>query len=86
MPEISRFFGVAIRMFFNDHHPPHFHATYAEDEALIELDTLTVLRGRLPRRAIAMVREWAILHAVELRRDWALVQRGLAPQPIEPLE
>jgi hypothetical protein len=49
MPEISRFFGIIIRMFYNDHEPAHFHALYGEDEALIEVETLAVLRGSLPR-------------------------------------
>jgi hypothetical protein len=50
VPEISRFFGIVVRMFFNDHEPPHFHVTYGEFEALIEVDTLAVYRGELPRR------------------------------------
>ena len=52
MPEVSRFFGIAIRFYYNDHHPPHFHAIYGEHEALIEIETLAVLRGELPRRAL----------------------------------
>jgi hypothetical protein len=55
MPEISRFFGIVIRMYFNDHEPAHFHAEYGEYEALIEIETLAVLRGELPRRARALV-------------------------------
>jgi hypothetical protein len=57
MPEVSRFFGIVIRIFFNDHEPAHFHATYGEYEALIEIETLTVYRGELPRRALALVHE-----------------------------
>jgi hypothetical protein len=59
MPELARFFGIVIRMFFNDHQPAHFHAVYEDDEALIEIETLAILRGSLPRRALAMVLEWA---------------------------
>ena len=59
MPEICRFFGIIIRMFFNDHEPPHFHAVYGEQEALIEIETLAIYRGYLPRRALALVLEWA---------------------------
>jgi Domain of unknown function (DUF4160) len=59
MPELCRFFGIIIRMYFNDHDPPHFHAVYGEDEVLIEIDTLVVVRGELPRRALALVVEWA---------------------------
>ena len=54
MPELSRFFGIVIRMYFNDHEPAHFHAGYGEFEALIEIDTLAVLSGELPRRALAL--------------------------------
>ncbi len=54
---------------FNDHDPPHFHALYGEDESLIEIESLAVYRGELPRRALAMVLEWAALHREELRRD-----------------
>ena len=86
MPELSRFFGIVIRMFFNDHQPPHFHALYGEHEALIEIDTLAVFRGELPRRALALVLEWTTLHREELRRDWALAQGGQPLEPIAPLD
>jgi hypothetical protein len=86
MPEISRFFGIVIRMYFADHQPPHFHALYGEDEVLISIDTLAVLRGSLPRRALAMVLEWAALHREELRSDWSLAAAGRALAPIEPLD
>jgi uncharacterized protein DUF4160 len=55
MPELSRFFGIIIRMFYSDHGPAHFHAIYGEYEALIEIETLMVFRGSLPRRALALV-------------------------------
>ena len=86
MPEISRFFGIVIRIFFNDHDPPHFHAVYGGDEALIEIESLAVYRGELPQRALAMALEWAALHREELRRDWDLARRGRPPEPIAPLE
>jgi len=70
MPEVSRFFEIVIRIYFNDHNPAHFHAEYGEHEALLEIDTLAVLRGELPRRALALVLEWAALHRQELRADW----------------
>jgi hypothetical protein len=57
MPEISRFFGIVIKMFYNDHIPSHFHAEYGEFEALIEIETLDVYRGMLPRRALVLVLE-----------------------------
>ena len=57
MPELCRFFGIIIRMYDNDHDPPHFHAVYGENEVLIEIDTLAVVRGELPRRALALAVE-----------------------------
>ncbi len=86
MPEISRFFGIIIRMFFADHEPAHFHAIYGDDEALIEIETLLVLRGSLPRRALALVLEWAALHRAELRQDWQRARAGEVLAPIAPLD
>ena len=86
MPEISRFFGIVIRMFYNDHAPPHFHAEYGEHEALVEIESLEVYAGDLPRRALALVREWAALHRDQLRLDWTLARSGRPPDPIAPLE
>jgi hypothetical protein len=86
MPEISRFFGIVIRMFYNGHAPPHFRASYGDREALIEIETLGVYRGDLPRRAMALVLEWALLHRQELRRDWELARSGQTPEPVAPLE
>jgi hypothetical protein len=86
MPELSRFFGIVIRMYFNDHDPPHFHAEYGGQEALIEIDTLAVLRGQLPRRALALVLEWAVQHRLELRADWTRARGGRLLEPIAPLE
>ena len=62
MPTISTFYGIMIRMFFNDHPPPHFHARYGGFEATVEIATLEVLEGQLPRRALNLVREWAMMH------------------------
>jgi hypothetical protein len=86
MPEISRFFGIIIRMYANDHYPQHFHAVYGEFEALINIETLAIYRGELPRRALALVLEWAALHRDELRQDWDLARKGQSLQPIAPLE
>lgn len=86
MPQISRFFGIVIYMYFSDHPPPHFHAEYGEYEAVYTIETLEILRGRLPRRAHSMVIEWATLYRDELRANWgkAVVQRPL--DDIEPLD
>jgi hypothetical protein len=86
MPEVSRFFGISIRLYYNVRDPPHFHAIYGECEALLEIDTLSVLRGQLPRRALALVLEWAALHRSELRMDWIKARMGELPLPIDPLD
>ena len=86
MPEISRFFGIIIRMYFGDHNPPHFHAIYQEDTAEYEISTLTIIRGSLPARAHAMVLEWASLHRVELMVDWKLATEKKEINKIEPLK
>jgi hypothetical protein len=66
MPEISRFFGIVIYIYFREHNPPHFHAVYGETEALIEIKTLGILTGSLPPRALGLVTEWATMHQNEL--------------------
>ena len=66
MPRISEFFGILIRMYYNDHLPPHFHAEYGLSEAVYQIDTVEVIRGELPRRAHAMVVEWTTLRRAEL--------------------
>ncbi len=86
MPELSRFFGLIIRMYYSDHEPAHFHALYGEYEALLEIETLSVLRGELPRRALALVLEWAVLYREELRQDWKLARQGEMLRAIEPLD
>ena len=86
MPELSRFFGIVIRMYFNDHAPAHFHAVYGSHEALIEIDTLALYRGELPRRAMALVLEWAALHGAERRDNWESAKAGVGAHPIAPLD
>ena len=86
MPEISRFFGIVLTMYYDDHAPPHFHAKYGANRALIGLRDLSVLRGALPPRALGLVMEWAALHRAELAENW---MRSLSKQPlraITPLE
>ena len=86
MPEISRFYGIIIRMYFRDHNPPHFHAEYQESKAEYDIQSLTVIAGGIPKRAHALVLEWASLHRAELLNNWekALVPDSL--KSIEPLE
>ncbi len=69
MPTISAFYGLLIRMFFNDHAPPHFHVQYAEHKATADIQTLTIATGELPRRAQELVLDWAELHQQELLED-----------------
>ena len=86
MPEISRFFGIVIRMFYDDHAPPHFHATYGSSNVVIGLPDLLVLEGRLPPRALGLVMEWAALHREELLADWTLARSRTRLKAIAPLE
>ena len=85
MPRISAFYGIVIYMYRPDHPPPHFHAQYGEHIAQITLDTLDVLNGSLPPRALRLVREWAILHQNELAENWRLAQALEPLAPIDPL-
>jgi len=86
MPEISRFFGVVVKMFFDDHNPPHFHAEYGDSLALIDIRTLSVFSGRLPPRVTGFVIEWATLHQQELLADWEKARGRQELQKIAPLE
>lgn len=86
MPTLSVFYGIVIQMFWREHPPPHFHALYGEYEVQIDLSDLSVLRGTLPRRAMALVLEWAAEHRDELMEDWNLCSRLQTPRRIEPLK
>jgi len=86
MPTISTFYGILIQMFWGDHAPPHFHALYAEYEVLIDIRTLEVMKGTMPRRALALILEWASLHRKELQEDWILCETNQSLKKISPLE
>lgn len=86
MPEVSRFFGISIRMYFDEHNPPHFHAIYAGNEAQIGIDPIAVIEGRLPNRATSLVIEWAALHQRELMVNWRQLRSDQPIERIEPLE
>lgn len=86
MPEISRFFGIIIRMYYDDHEPPHFHAIYGEDEAQIGVDPIKLLEGKLPHRALSMALEWAALHQAELKENWKRVNSSQTANKIDPLK
>jgi hypothetical protein len=85
MPTISSFYGILVRMFFNDHDPPHIHARYGEFEATIEIESLRVLKGELPGRALNLVAEWAALHKTELLENWRLCREKRSPAKVDPL-
>lgn len=88
MPELSRFYGIIIRMFLEaggQHHRPHFHAYYGEDVGIFSLSPIELIAGVLPRRQQRLVEAWAELHEDELLNDWQLLQAGQPPQAIAPL-
>ncbi len=85
MPEISRFLGIVIRMYYRDHRPPHFHAAYGEYEVTVRLSD-GVVTGRFPPRALRHVLEWYGLHQAELDANWRKAEQALPLDPIEPLE
>ncbi|TWU00558.1 hypothetical protein Pla108_15100 [Botrimarina colliarenosi] len=85
MPVISRFYGIAVKMYYNDHAPPHFHATYSGNEAVIEIETSALLRGGLPNRALDLIVEWVELHRDELRANWDRARHAESLDAIDPL-
>jgi len=86
VPRIAEFYGIAIYMYYDDHAPPHFHAIYARYEAVVLIDTGETLRGRLPIRATALVREWCRRYRRELNTNWALARDHRPLISILPLE
>jgi Domain of unknown function (DUF4160) len=86
MPTLSTFFGITVRMYFDDHAPPHFHVYYGEYAATIEIESLRLSHGRLPRRAMALALEWAAEHREELKANWALAENHWPLNAISPLE
>ena len=86
MPQISQFFGIIIRMFYDEHNPPHFHAQYGEYNCCIDIQSLSVIEGSFPARALGLVVEWAILHKDELMINWHHIEQKESLQKIEPLK
>ena len=86
MPEISRFLGIVIAIYYNDHAPPHFHARYGDYEIRVSIDDGQIMFGIFPKRAEQMVLEWLDLHRVEIMEDWTLAEHRKPLQKIEPLE
>lgn len=86
MPEISRFFGIVIAIYWQEHGVPHFHAKYAGNRASFSIADLRLLEGSLPPRVRALVLEWAFIHRDELMADWELAMAKKPLNSIEPLE
>lgn len=86
MPEVSRFYGIVIGIFYNDHAPPHFHAVYGEHRAKIDIASGNVIEGKLPRRAFALVSEWRMLRLDALDAAWREAQARRPFRKIAPLE
>jgi len=82
----SEFYGIVIYMYFSDHNPPHFHAIYAEHEAIIGVDDGSIIRGGLPKTAARLVEQWRTLHETELHQNWLLAQTPAPLSSIEPLQ
>lgn len=85
LPVISRFLGIDIAMYWNDHLPPHFHAKYGEYEMIVHIQNGT-FEGRFPRRGLLHVLEWYELHRNELLTNWELCRTHEVPLPVDPLE
>ncbi len=86
MPEISRFLGIIIAMFYNDHPPPHFHVRYGGMRAVVGIEDLALLDGDLSPRVLGLVVEWAALHRQELLDNWNRARMQAPLSPVEPLE
>jgi hypothetical protein len=86
VPEISRFFGIIITMYYNEHPPPHFHVRYGGQKALVAIETLAILRGQLSPRVLGLVIEWAATHQEELMENWRLAREEDPLNKIMPLE
>ena len=85
MPELSRFYGIVINMYYNDHNPAHFHAEYGSNQMVVDANTLAVIGGRLSPRATGLVMEWAAQHQGELLRAWQQARNMEPLDPIDPL-
>lgn len=86
MPEISRFLGIIISMFYQDHNPPHFHVRYNEYKGIFSIKELSLMGGKLPPRIFGLVIEWASQHQAELLEDWKLAEQLEKLKRIAPLE
>jgi len=85
LPEISRFLGIVIAMYYKEHAPPHFHAKYGDQRASFSIQDLRLLEGKLPNRVVSLVLEWAFQHRDELMENWGRIERKEELREIEPL-
>lgn len=85
MPVISMFFGIRVTMYYDDHNPPHFHAEYNNNKAMIEIERARVIKGMLPSRQLKLVLAWCVLHQDELMQNWELAKDGEPLNAINPL-
>ena len=86
MPLVSEFEGIEIYLYFDDHMPPHFHAKYNSNEALVDIESSCVLKGALPSNKLKLVLAWSELHRAELKENWVKAKNKQLPQAIEPLK
>jgi hypothetical protein len=86
MPQVSRFFGISIYMYYDEHNPPHFHAIYGKEEGQIGISPLTLLEGKLSSRVLGLAIEWAALHQKALLENWELMREDKPPHKIPPLK
>lgn len=86
MPEVCRFFGMVMAMYYNDNAPPHFHVRYGKQKAMFGIDPVELLEGKLSTKARSLVAEWAALHQAELMENWELARQQAPLKKIDPLE
>jgi hypothetical protein len=86
LPEICRFYGIIIKMFYDDHNPPHFHVEYGSYKAIIDIDSVLILDGKLPSRCYELIKEWTNLHKEEIKLLWEKAKDFEPITGIAPLE
>ena len=85
MPEICRFLGIVVAMYYNEHQPPHFHVRYGENRASFSINELRIIEGSMPNRIVSLILEWAFEHRDELLEDWELARQKEQLKSIKPL-
>ncbi|MCK9445116.1 MAG: DUF4160 domain-containing protein [Tissierellaceae bacterium] len=85
MPVISLFYGISVTMYYDDHNPPHFHATYNENKAIIDIINSRVIKGYFPSKQLKLILAWCVIHQDELMQNWELSKDGKSLNRINPL-